>query len=62
MEKKDMNRVKLFEMIRNRIKGNRDYSLFEARFKINGWIIQGEKDNGYTILSKGKVILEMCLN
>ncbi len=52
-------------MIRNRIKGktDSDYALFEhTRFKINGWIIVGEKDNGNTILSKGCIILEMCLN
>lgn len=57
-----MNRVKLLDMIRNRIKGNRDYSLFEARFKINGWIVVGEKESGNTVLSKGNIVLEMCLN
>ncbi len=61
----EMNRIKLFDMIRNRIKGktDSDYRRFEHTwFRINGWIVVGEKENGNTVLSKGKVILEMCLN
>ncbi len=61
LREQEMNRIKLFDMILKRIKSN--YGLFkDCPFEINGWIIEGEKDNGYTILSKGKVILEMCLN